>query len=241
MLRRPAAVTLAALLVLASACTDEPGAPSSVTLPRPGADVQSEEQGPPPPHDFGPDRYRVGIFTGQGVTRPGLSCVKQSPEVRACSGFLASAVDGTRLDVTLQIPLKVPKPVPLVVLVHGYGGSKTSSGDIASALLAEGYAVLRYSARGFGDSWGQVNLVDVHAEIADLRSMVAQVVDRPNYHLDANAVAVTGASYGGGHSWLAALEPDFPTPGGNVVHIRTVVPIAGWSDLLYSLLPNGRE
>src|SRR5436189_144086 len=92
---------------------------------------------------------------------------------------LASAVDGALLDVTLEIPLKVDKPVPLVALIHGYAGSKTSSGDIARALVGEGYAVLRYSTRGFGDSWGQVNLVDVNAEVGDLRSMIAQVVDEP--------------------------------------------------------------
>jgi pimeloyl-ACP methyl ester carboxylesterase len=230
----------AVMLVVLAACTDEAVGPR-VAVPRSTVHAQAEDQGPPAPHHFGPDSYRVGLFTGQGTTRPGLSCDKPSPDVRACSGFLASAVDGALLDVTLQLPTKVAKPIPLVVVVHGYGGSKTSSGDIAGPLLDEGYAVLRYSTRGFGDSWGQVNLVDVHAEVADLRSMVAQVVDRANYHLDPGAVAVTGASYGGGHSWLAALEPTFTTPKGNVVRVRTVVPIAAWSDLLYSLLPNGRE
>jgi len=101
--------------------------------------------------------------------------------------------------------------------------------------------VLRYSTRGFGDSWGQVNMVDVHAEVADLRSMIAQVVDEPKFSVNGDAVAVTGASYGGGHSWLAALQPAFTTPAGNAVRIRTIVPIASWSDLLYGLLPNGRE
>ena len=204
------------------------------------------EEGPPPPHDFGPDTYRVGTFTGEGITPAGLQCSDVSPDdgsnpLRACTGFLASAVDGARLDVTVQIPLKADKPTPLVVLIHGYGGSKTSSGDIARTLLDEGYAVLRYSTRGFGNSWGQVNMVDVHAEVADLRSMIAQVVDRADLQLNADAVAVTGASYGGGHSWLATLEPTFATPRGKVVRIRAVAPIAAWSDLLYSLLPNGRE
>jgi predicted acyl esterase len=230
-------------LVMLAACADEAVGPS-VAAPRLSATAQrdqSEDQGPPPPHHFGPDTYRVGTFTGQGITRPGLSCGEPSPSVRECTGFLPSAVDGTLLDVTLQLPAKAPKPTPLVVLVHGYGGSKSSSDDIVSPLLEEGYAVLRYSTRGFGDSWGQVNLADVHAEVADLRSMVAQVIDRPNYHLDANAVAIAGASYGGGHAWLAALEPTFASPRGNRVRIRTVVPIAAWSDLLYALVPNGRE
>ena len=227
------------ICLVLSACSDDVIGPAGQSLEP--AVAASEEQGPPPPREFGPDTYQVGVFTGEGVDQPGLSCKKSSPELRECVGFLPSAVDGTLLDVTLQIPLKRPKPVPLVVVVHGYGGSKASSGNVVRPLLDEGYAVLRYSTRGFGDSWGQVNLVDLHAEVADLRSMVGQVIDRPGFHLDASRVAVTGASYGGGHSWLAALEPVFTSPRGNVVRIRTVVPIVGWSDLVYSLLPNGRE
>lgn len=227
------------LFVLAAACNEKiagPLAPAPVTR-----DLQPADQGPPPPHEFGPDSVRVGAFTGEGTTKPGLSCDKPTKTVRECTGFLASAVDGTLLDVTLTLPIGATRPMPLVVLIHGYAGSKNSSGDLVPPLLAEGYAVLRYSTRGFGDSWGQVNMVDVHAEVADMRSMIAQVVDEPRFHLNADAVAVTGASYGGGHSWLAALEPTFTSPRGNAVRVRTVVPIAAWSDLLYGLIPNGRE
>lgn len=232
-MQRPVLVALALL----AACGDHPVAPTPATLPQ--AAAAAAQQGPPRGYHFGPDTYRVGLFTGQGVTEPGLTCTT-SGTTRECTGFLASAVDSARLDVTLEIPAS-STPVPLVVIVHGYGGSKSSSGNMARPLLDEGYAVLRYSTRGFGESWGQVNLADLHAEIADLRSMVAQVVDVPDYGLNPDAVAVTGASYGGGHSWLALVTPTFTTPAGNVVRIRTVVPIAAWSDLVYALIPNGRE
>ena len=232
---------LVALLTLAVACHDEIVGPAG-TIPPASRAIQpaSPSEGPPPPHRFGWDFYSIGRFTGQGTTQPGLTCQQSADGVRECTGFLASAVDGTRLDVTLTLPSSTTK-TPLVALIHGYAGSKTSSGDQVQPMLDEGFAVLRYSTRGFGDSWGQVNMVDTHAEVADLRSMIAQVVDEPSYNLDADAVAVTGASYGGGHAWLAALQPTFTTPGGNTVRIRTVVPIATWSDLLYGLIPNGRE
>ena len=228
-----------ALLAAAIGCSDEPSAPPSPSV-TPTFDVAAaEETGPPAHHDFGPDSYRIGLFTGQGTTRPGLDCDGSTASGRTCTGFLASGVDGTLLDVTVTIPAG-EGPHPLVALIHGYAGSKSSSGDIASKLTESGYAVLRYSTRGFGKSWGQVNLADVNAEIGDLRSMIAQVVDRGNLHLNADAVAVTGASYGGGHSWLALLEPTFTTAKGQTVRIRTVVPIAPWTDLLYSLVPNGK-
>jgi pimeloyl-ACP methyl ester carboxylesterase len=230
------------LLVLAAACNEKIAGPVPAVPATRDVQVASTDQGPPPRHDFGPDSYRVGAFTGQGTTQPGLSCTtSESTGIKECTGYLASAVDGTLLDVTLDLPTSGPTPMPLVVLIHGYAGSKNSSGDQVQPLLAEGYGVLRYSTRGFGDSWGQVNMVDVHAEVADMRSMIAQVVDDPAYQLNPDAVAVTGASYGGGHSWLAALQPTFTSPAGATVRIRTVVPIAAWSDLLYGLIPNGRE
>ena len=233
----------ALLLVLAAlfACTDRPTSPSPGTTPSsPSLDASAaDETGPPPHQTFGADTYRTGVFTGQGTTKPGLRCEGSTAAGRTCDGFLESAVDGTLLDVTVSVPAG-SGPFPLVALIHGYAGSKSGSGDIAAKLGAAGYAVLRYSTRGFGKSWGQVNLVDEHAEIGDLRSMIAQVLDQERLHLDPDAVAVTGASYGGGHSWLALLAPTFTTPKGSAVRIRTVVPIAPWTDLLYALVPNGR-
>lgn len=121
-----------------------PGPPSFATDP--------SESGAPSPRNFGPDTYRTGVFTGAGITSPGLSCDKDATKAQVCSGFLASSVDGTLLDVTLQVP-QGGGPFPLVVLMHGWAGSKTGSGDVADALVTDGLAVLRYSARGFGESW----------------------------------------------------------------------------------------
>ena len=173
---------------------------------------------------------------------PPLVCQPGVTSGATYNGFLVTDVvgDATSLDARLEIP-PGDGPFPLVTLIHGYAGSKTGSGDIAAKLLADGYAVLRYSTRGFGDSWGQVNLADLNLEIADLRSMIGRVMDDPNCNLDPSKVAITGASYGGGHSWLSLVKPTFPTPSGTkTVHIVAVAPIAPWTDLFYSLLPNGR-
>jgi pimeloyl-ACP methyl ester carboxylesterase len=192
----------------------------------------------PPSRTFGPDTTRTGVFTGDGMT--GLTCMPSTAPMK-CSGYLAGD-DGTQLDVTVTVPAGTA-PQPLVVYLHGYGGSKRSDSSYDDRLAARGYVVLRYSARGFGDSWGQVNLADRDVELRDLRSLIGQVVDDPQnlgLNADGGAVAVLGVSYGGGQSWLAAIVPSFTTPGGKPVTIRTVVPIAPWTDLLYSLRPNGR-
>src|SRR5438105_5612005 len=207
-------------LVCASCQSDQTGPPAS--SPRHSFAV-AESEGPPSPYPFGPDTYRLGLFTGAG--RHKLDCSADLSGARTCDGFLRSTVDKTLLDARLQIPAGAG-PHALVVLMHGYAGSKSSSGDIADQLLAEDYAVLRYSTRGFGDSWGQVNLADLNAEIGDLHSMIGDVVDEPDFDLDPNHVAVTGASYGGGHSWLALVNPTFVTEKRNTGHVVSFVPIA---------------
>jgi predicted acyl esterase len=231
-------LSVVVLVVTLTACSEKPTAPKRLP-PGPSFATDPTESGPPSPRNFGPDSYRLGVFTGAGTTQPGLDCAQDASGARTCNGFLASGVDGTLLDVTFQVPAGAG-PFPLVVLMHGWAGSKTGSGDVAAELVSDGLAVLRYSARGFGESWGQANLADIHAEIADLRSLVGQLVDMGQFQLNADAVGITGASYGGGHSWLATLQPTFASPNGATVRIRTVVPIVPWTDLLYSLLPNGR-
>ena len=224
------------LLLSVVACQTDRLAPRPTTG-RDFAAAVTNDDGPPSSFPSGADTYSTGLFTGTGSR--GLDCSLTANGGRVCNGYLRSDVDKTMLDTRLEIPPGAG-PFPLVALIHGYGGSKTSSGDIAARLLADGYAILRYSTRGFGDSWGQVNLADLHAEIGDLRSMIGQVVDQKDYNLNPDAVAVAGASYGGGHSWLSLVAPTFVSPKKNTVRIRAVIPIAPWSDLLYSLLPNGR-
>ena len=226
------------LLSLLAACqADQTGPRLISTAARTVSQAAANDDGPPSSYPFGPDTYRTRIFTGTG--RQGLDCAATSDGGRICDGYFRSSVDQTLLDTRLEIPAGTG-PFPLVALIHGYGGSKTSSGDIAARLLADGYAILRYSTRGFGNSWGQVNLADLNAEIGDLHSMIGRVVDEPDYDINPDAVAVAGASYGGGHSWLALVDPTFETKKKNTVRIRAVVPIAPWTDLIYSLLPNGR-
>jgi predicted acyl esterase len=205
------------------------------------ARAQHDPAAPPPPRSFGPDQRSTGVFTGEGLSPPGLVCDAPADLAVAltCKGFLASDVDGTLLETTVRVP-RSAGPHPLVVSMHGWGGSQGSTAKYDDRLTGAGYAVLRYSARGFGGSWGQTNLADVEVEGRDLRSLIGQVVDDARFAVDSSAVAVFGASYGGAHAWLGALVPEFDSAGGAPVTVRTVIPIASWTDLLNALVPNGR-
>jgi predicted acyl esterase len=229
----PRSARLASLLLLVAAPP-----PSRAELP---------PAQPPVARQFGADQTSVGNFTGSdaGIT-PGLTCTSFDPANPApitCQGFLAS-FDGTLLETTVRVP--PPDPArpdakhPLVALMHGWGGSQGSTAKYDDPLLNAGYDVLRYSARGFGGSFGQTNLADVNVEGEDLRNLIGQVVDDGRFAADPSAVAVFGASYGGAHAWLGVVKPQFSSPNKTTVTIKAAVPIAGWTDLLNALLPNGR-
>ncbi|WP_079139092.1 alpha/beta fold hydrolase [Actinacidiphila rubida] len=96
---------------------------------------------------------------------------------------------------------------PAVLLGHGFGGSKDEVRGQAETLARHGYAVLTWSARGFGRSTGRIGLNAPDGEVADVRKLVDWLATRPEVRLDAPGdprVGITGVSYGGAISLLAA-------------------------------------
>ncbi|MGW7319069.1 alpha/beta fold hydrolase [Streptomyces sp. NPDC054865] len=96
---------------------------------------------------------------------------------------------------------------PAVLLGHGFGGSKDDVRAQAERLARDGYAVLTWSARGFGRSGGLIGLNDPEHEVKDVSALVDWLAERPEVRLDATGdprVGVAGASYGGAVSLLAA-------------------------------------
>src|SRR4029079_18424511 len=67
------------------------------------------------------------------------------------------------LDSTLYLPAQTPAPA--VIMAHGFGGSKRSVAADAEQMASDGFVVLAYSARGFGESTGQIALDSLDYEI----------------------------------------------------------------------------
>ncbi|MET3805151.1 ABC-2 type transport system ATP-binding protein [Nakamurella sp. UYEF19] len=135
------------------------------------------------------------------------------------------------IDATLYVPAE-PGPVPAVLMAHGFGGSKDSIARDARTLATDGFVVLAYSARGFGQSTGQIALDSLDYEVSDARTLVTWLSKRPEVLLDAPGdprVGVTGASYGGGLSLMLA---------GTDKRIDAVVPQITWNNLGAALFPN---
>jgi len=207
----------------------------------------------------------------------GRTCTAQNG-VRFCGGTTDNRVptwDGVPLDVDVTLPASGDGPFPTIVMLHGYGGNK---GNFESAkpegnggstyhynntwFASRGYAVVNYSARGFGDSCGAVasrndpgctrgwiHLADQRFEARDTQYLLGLLVDQGIAKPD--ALASTGISYGGGQSVeLAYLNdrtrmPDdtfvpWKSPNGTPLHLAAAWPRWPWSDLVSSLTPNGR-
>ncbi|WP_327411879.1 alpha/beta fold hydrolase [Streptomyces sp. NBC_01233] len=121
---------------------------------------------------------------------------------------------------------------PAVLLGHGFGGSKDDVREQAERLARDGYAVMTWSARGFGHSGGRIGLNDPENEVKDVSRLIDWLAARPEVRLDADGdprVGVSGASYGGAVSLLAA---------GYDRRVDAIAPQITYWNLADSLFPN---
>jgi hypothetical protein len=128
----------------------------------------------------------------------------------------------------------------------------------------QGYAVLNYTTRGFGGSCGDnasastpecrnhrsyVHLADQRWEVRDTQHLLGLLADQEI--TQPQKIGVSGISYGGGQSVMLAYLRDrirtrnssfvpWTSPDGTPMQIAAAFPRWPWSDLVSSLLPNGR-
>lgn len=221
------------------------------------------------------------------VFKGAVSCKAQAGGVTFCGSVktngkstpartLARSWDGTAVDVNLALPKGgVKKPgLPLVMIFHGYGGSKIAltkqGGGIANpydslkAWTDRGYAAFSMSDRGFGESCGTKasrnsvpkaacakgynHLLDTRYEVRDAQYLAGLLVDEGI--VAPRKIAAIGGSYGGGMSMaLAALRDRTMLPNGKLtawksakgtkLRLAAAAPAVPWTDLAYSLVPNG--
>ncbi|MFE7132164.1 alpha/beta fold hydrolase [Streptomyces sp. NPDC057638] len=122
---------------------------------------------------------------------------------------------------------------PAVLLAHGFGGSKDDVRAQAEELARDGYAVLTWSARGFGRSTGQIGLNDPDYEVKDVTRLLDWVAARPEVALDGDGdprVGIAGGSYGGAISLLAA---------GHDKRVDAIAPSITYWNLADALFPDG--
>lgn len=172
------------------------------------------------------------------------------------NGFIALDVN-----VSLPDPRRHPRPragYPLIALMHGCcSGSKSDwrgtidrSGEkwhyTDAWFAARGYVVLTYTARGFVNadgegSTGQTQIDHRSYEINDFQYLAGLLAEDPFFGVDPRRIVASGGSYGGGFTWLALTDPTWKSPRKRIdMRLAAVAPKYGWTDLVSSLVPNGR-
>jgi dipeptidyl aminopeptidase/acylaminoacyl peptidase len=93
-----------------------------------------------------------------------------------------------------------------ILLCHGYTGVKDLYlPDNAAALVAEGYVVLAFDYKGWGESEGLKSHLNPHGRVADAQAALTFLALQPE--VDADRLGVYGTSYGGATVvWLAAVD-----------------------------------
>jgi predicted acyl esterase len=180
----------------------------------------------------------------------------------------AASWDGTPIDVNVAFPpaTEGDGPFPLIIMGHGYGGEKIGFASMRH-FTDRGYAVFAMTARGFHQSCGKPNaitaaagacddagwihLMDDRYEIRDAQFLMGELADEGR--VDGQHIGAIGGSYGGGLSLqLATLKDRTMLPDGSLVpwtspvdhlpmQIAGATPNIPWSDLAYSLTPNGAK
>jgi ABC-2 type transport system ATP-binding protein len=165
----------------------------------------------------------VGAGTWTAVASDGPPAVHRSDQVLT--------MPGARIDTSYFTAGSGRRPA--VLIGHGFGGSKDDVRAQAEELARDGYAVMTWSARGLGRSTGRIGLNDPDFEVKDVSRLIDWLAARPEVRLDKAGdprVGVTGASYGGAVSLLAA---------GYDSRVDAIVPQITYWNLADALFPDG--
>lgn len=171
----------------------------------------------------------VVVLAGAG-TWTAVAAGDDTPAVHSADRVMV--MDGVRLDTSYFTAGGTGRR-PAVLLAHGFGGSKDDVRPQAEKLAREGYAVLTWSARGFGRSTGKIGLNDPKGEVADVSRLIDWLAKQPEVRLDKPGdprVGMAGASYGGAVSLLAAGYDD---------RVDAIAPEITYWNLADALFPGG--
>ncbi len=142
--------------------------------------------------------------------------------------YRVESFDGVEIPAVLFVPDGGADATLLAT--HGWGGSKESVEGYAPLAADNGYALVVWDQRGFGESTAEVGLSGPK-EVADVSALIDFVAaDDRIESPDGPRIGMLGASYAGGIQLNAAAVDD---------RIDALVPVIPWHDLAFSLVPNG--
>jgi ABC-2 type transport system ATP-binding protein len=128
--------------------------------------------------------------------------------------------------------------VPVVFHSHGWGGSRSTTASSFAGWLKDGFGVLSFDQRGFGEDGGKARVENPAYEGQDVMKLVDLVAQLPWVMLDGKGdprLGAIGGSYGGGYQFVGAFT-ELMTKGKPV--FDALAPEITWYDLKESLAPS---
>jgi ABC-2 type transport system ATP-binding protein len=206
----------------------------------------------------------AAIDAGAGYTppachRPKAAPVPATPVAGVPSDWTITSFDGTKIRAHwFPAPgASAAHPDPTVLEGPGWGeaGATKSTGDILGSvsitgLNNDGYNVLTWDPRGFGQSTGTIEVDSPSFEARDVSRLIDWVATRPGVQLDRPGdprLGMVGGSYGGGIQFVTAAQdcridaivPEIAWHSLTTSLDKAGTPKTGWSNLLYTIAPAG--
>ena len=204
----------------------------------------------------------AGASTSTGSTyspppchRPAPAPVRATPVAGVPSDWTITSFDGTKIRAHwFPAPgASASHPEPTVLEGPGWGeaGATLSTPAILGSLSItglnnDGYNVLTWDPRGFGQSTGTIEIDSPDYEARDVSRLIDWVSTRPGVQLDAPGdprMGMVGGSYGGGIQFVTAAQdcridaivPEIAWHSLTTSLDKAGTSKSGWSNLLYSL------
>ena len=174
--------------------------------------------GSPMPSNLWQDLSAKQILDLVFFVRSGDKKEERAPEVAVRSVDIWS--DGTRLSGNLFYPTELSQgqKLPAIVMSHGWGGlARHLNEAYAPYFAAEGFVVLTFDYRGWGESDSRLVVVEDEVtsvrEVVDPWDQIEDIVSALHFIegeeiVDSKRIGYWGSSYSGGHAvWIGSHDP----------------------------------
>ena len=136
---------------------------------------------------------------------------------------VVTSFDGTEITANVIVPTSGQDSYPAIVFINSWAMDEYQYVPQAAKFAEQGYVVLSYATRGFGESTGKIG-TSGPKDMIDLSRMIDWLLE--NTPTDVNRIGASGISYGSGISLMGAAHDE---------RISAVVAMSTWGDLAESL------
>ncbi len=147
----------------------------------------------------------------------------QSDNYTTDDDIIIMADDGVELAANVFVPTFTSGPMPAVVFINSWAMNEYEYLTEAARFAEEGYVVLSYSTRGFGQSGGLIDTAGP-LDMADLSNVLDYLI--ANFNVDPQRIGTAGISYGSGISMLGAAYDS---------RVKAVAAMSTWGSLREAL------